>query len=111
MCKYKNMLTNKKLIGLVVNWFFLSLSSIVNQTLMLGCSRCGRKMWPDLVVAAFALLICAFVLTCRLRAHSPEDPDRQGGDDILRHPRHPAHAAVPLQHRGRHGFVFQVKIR
>lgn len=35
----------------------------------------------------------------RVWAHSAEDSNREGGDNILRNPGHPAHAAVSLQHR------------
>lgn len=45
---------------------------------------------------------------CRIRSHRAEDEERKSGDYLLRHPRHPAHAALPVEHRRRDGVEFQV---
>ena len=52
-------------------------------------------------------LIC--LLQRRIRAHCSQDAGGEDCDDFLRHPRHPHHRHLLVQHRRRHGQGFQVR--
>jgi hypothetical protein len=50
------------------------------------------------------------VIVCRLWAYRSQDTMGKSSDDLLRHPGDSPDAAVPIQHRRRHGAVLPVPV-
>lgn len=63
--------------------------------------KCRGRTWRTRLTLA---------LSCRIRPHRAQDALGEGGHHLLCHPRHSAHAALPLQHRRHHGPFLQVPL-